>query len=59
MDDGHPSGPGKGRHMGFGYRFYISGVDVSRYKKFREENPDEWKGMNVGQESHYEGNSGG
>lgn len=48
MDDGHSRGLGKGRHMGLGCRFYISGVDAVRYEKFRKENPDEWKGMNVG-----------
>lgn len=48
FEGGHPRGPKKGRHMGFGCRFYISGVDDARYKKFRDENPDEWKGMYVG-----------
>ncbi|MDD5288515.1 MAG: FAD-dependent oxidoreductase [Dehalococcoidales bacterium] len=44
MDDGHPRGPKKGRHMGFGVRFYLSGVDAGKYKQHREEHPDEWDG---------------
>ena len=48
MDDGHSRGPKKGRHMGFGCRFYISGFDEVKYSKFQNEHPDEWKGMNVG-----------
>lgn len=48
MDDGHPQGAGKGRHMGFGCRFYISGVDAAKFKRHREDNPGEWTGMYVG-----------
>ncbi len=45
MDDGHGRGPGKGRHMGLGCRFYISGVDNEKFEKFKGENPEEWKGL--------------
>ncbi|MDD5288514.1 MAG: FAD-dependent oxidoreductase [Dehalococcoidales bacterium] len=48
FDDGHTKGPKKGRHMGLGCRYYLSGVDAAKYKKFREANPDEWTGMYVG-----------
>jgi hypothetical protein len=45
MDDGHGRGPGKGRHMGLGCRFYISGADIGKFIKFKKENPAEWKGL--------------
>ncbi|MBN1380415.1 MAG: FAD-dependent oxidoreductase [Deltaproteobacteria bacterium] len=45
MDDGHGRGPKKGRHMGFGCRFYISGVDEDKFAKFKKENPEEWTGL--------------
>ncbi|MBN1382751.1 MAG: FAD-dependent oxidoreductase [Deltaproteobacteria bacterium] len=45
MDDGHGRGPKKGRHMGLGCRFYISGVDVEKFQKFKKENPDDWTGL--------------
>ena len=48
FDGGHPKGPGKGRHMGLGCRYYMAGVDAAKYKKFKEENPKEWTGMYVG-----------
>ena len=48
LEGAHPRGRGKGRHMGFGCRFYISGVDADKYENFRRENPEEWKGMLVG-----------
>jgi hypothetical protein len=44
MEGGHPRGPKKGRHMGFGCRFYLSGVDAIKYKKYRDEHPGEWDG---------------
>ncbi|HEY5523014.1 MAG TPA: FAD-dependent oxidoreductase [Desulfuromonadaceae bacterium] len=45
MDDGHGRGPGKGRHMGLGCRFYISGIDNEKFERFKKENPEEWKGL--------------
>jgi len=45
MDEGYPRGPKKGRHMGLGYCFFIREVDVERFNKFRQENPDEWGQM--------------
>ncbi len=45
LDEGHGRGPGKGRHMGFGCRFYISGADTARFMKFKKENPEEWSGL--------------
>jgi hypothetical protein len=45
MDEGHGRGPKKGRHMGFGAKFYISGVDVAKFNNFKKENPDEWHGL--------------
>jgi hypothetical protein len=48
MDDGHPRGLGKGRHMGFGCKFYMSGIDANKFNKFKEENPDEWRGLEGG-----------
>jgi hypothetical protein len=45
MDDGHQRGSGKGRHMGLGCRFYVSGVDNEKFEKFKKENHEEWKGL--------------
>ncbi|MBA3028276.1 MAG: FAD-dependent oxidoreductase [Desulfobacteraceae bacterium] len=45
MDDGHGKGPKAGRHMGFGCRLYISGVDADKFAKFKKENPEEWAGL--------------
>jgi len=45
LDEGHGRGPGKGRHMGFGCRFYISGVDADQFMRFKKENPEEWSGL--------------
>jgi hypothetical protein len=45
MDDGHGRGPGKGRHMGLGCRFYISGVDAGKFAKFRKNHPEDWTGL--------------
>lgn len=45
MDDGHGRGPKKGRHMGLGCRFYISGIDAAKFEKFKKENPEEWTGL--------------
>lgn len=45
LDDGHGRGPKKGRHMGFGCRFYISGVDEEKFEKYKKENPEEWTGL--------------
>ncbi len=45
MDEGHGRGPGKGRHMGLGCRFYISGVDAEKFEQYKRENPEEWTGL--------------
>jgi hypothetical protein len=45
MDEGHGRGPGKGRHMGLGCRFYISGVDAEKFEQFKRENAEEWSGL--------------
>lgn len=39
---GFPDGPKKGRHMGFGYAFYVRGVDQDKFEAFRKANPEDW-----------------
>lgn len=48
MTGGFPFGPNKGRFMGYGYAFFIGGVDIERLKQLRKEEPEEWGGMNAG-----------
>lgn len=50
MDEGFPRGPKKGRHSGLGYTFFFGGVDASKLKAFRKENPEEWGGLFGGKE---------
>ena len=45
LDEGHGKGPKKGRHMGFGSKFYISGVDTEKFNRYKAENRDEWPGL--------------
>jgi hypothetical protein len=47
MSEGFPSGPPKGRHMGFGYALYIGNVDINKLKKLRKEQPEEWGSMHA------------
>lgn len=48
MSDGFPRGPGKGRHMGFGYAVAFRQVDTVRFEEYRKAHPDEWRGPITG-----------
>ena len=48
MSDGFPRGPGKGRHMGFGYAVAFRQVDTARFEEYRKAHPDEWRGPITG-----------
>ena len=44
-EEGYPDdrfGPFKGMHMGFGYGFWMCGVDYKKFREFAEQNVDEW-----------------
>ena len=47
-DEGFPAGTRKGRHMGFGYTFFIREVDINRLKAFRRTQPEEWNSLFAG-----------
>jgi FAD dependent oxidoreductase len=47
-DEGFPIGPNKGRAGGMLLSFFIAGVDMPRYKDFRNANLAEWGPMYVG-----------
>jgi hypothetical protein len=47
-DEGFPIGPNKGRAGGMLLAFFIAGVDVAKYKQFRNANLAEWGQMYVG-----------
>jgi hypothetical protein len=49
MTGGFPYGPKKGRNMGFGYAFFLGGVNVGRLKKLRKEQPEDWGSMHAGE----------
>lgn len=49
-DEGYPAGKKKGRPSGMLDSFFIGGVDLARYRKFKAENPAEWGQMHVGRE---------
>jgi hypothetical protein len=49
MSGGFPYGPKKGRTMGYGYAFFLGGVDVPKLKQFRKEYPEEWGTMHAGE----------
>jgi hypothetical protein len=44
-DEGYPVGKHKGKPGGFLNAFFISGVDVERFRKFKSENQEEWGEM--------------
>ncbi|WP_162270166.1 FAD-dependent oxidoreductase [Christensenella timonensis] len=35
-------GPYKGRHMAFGYGYFVRGMDYKRFREFAQANPEEW-----------------
>ncbi|MGI5850152.1 MAG: FAD-dependent oxidoreductase [Christensenellales bacterium] len=44
-DEGYPDdkyGPYKGRHMGYGYGFFLRGLDYDKFRAYAEENPEDW-----------------
>lgn len=41
-EEGFPAGPNKGRYVAYGYAFFIGGVDLAKFNKFKKENPEEW-----------------
>lgn len=44
-EEGYPDdrfGPFKGMHMGFGYGFWMCGIDYKKFREFAEQNVDEW-----------------
>ena len=48
--EGIPVGPRKGQHLGALSSFFVGGVDVKRFREFREANLDKWGEMYVGRE---------
>ncbi len=59
MADGFPRGPGKGRHMGFGYAVAFRQVDTAKFDSYRQANPDEWRGPIAGKTLIREGKQQG
>ena len=41
-EEGFPDGPYKGQHMGYGWAYFIGGLDVKKYRAFEQEHPEEW-----------------
>lgn len=41
-EEGFPDGPFKGQHMGYGWAYFIGGLDVKKYREFEKANPEEW-----------------
>jgi hypothetical protein len=49
-DEGYPAGKKKGKKGGMLDSFFIGGVDLAKFHKFKAENPAEWGQMYVGRE---------
>ncbi|MDD5288516.1 MAG: FAD-dependent oxidoreductase [Dehalococcoidales bacterium] len=48
LSGGFTYGPKQGRTMGYGYSFFLGGVDVPRLKQLRKEQPENWGTMHAG-----------